>query len=160
MLKRRAASRFPLPASRFPLPASRFPLPASRFPLLPPDRRFLGPARVLIALAERFPRLLQRVVVVGFLVSSDPGPVQSFGRCVGVGKPIDDLTKPLLGLLPILTCELDLRSAEHELRQKIVIGKKSFDAVTLDTVRVELEDGRRPGSVVLVAVPFEECRVR
>src|SRR3954470_15294588 len=80
-----------------------------------PDRGFLGPARGLIPIPERFGGLFQEFVVVGRLVGRHTGPVQRLGRSIGAWEFLDDLAEASLGLIPFFLRERDLGATEHQL---------------------------------------------
>src|SRR5881394_3318675 len=111
---------------------------------LRPDRRFLGPGAVSVAILERGARGLQKLRVARSLVRRYTGPVQSLCRRVGLGQALDDLAIALLRLAPLAAVECDASPSQHELAEKIVGRQKALDPVMLDAFLIEREDDRRP----------------
>ena len=56
----------------------------------------------------------------------------------------DDAMEAPFGFRPVLAPERVVREPQHELREQVLGGQEAFDAMTLDALRIDLEDRRRP----------------
>jgi hypothetical protein len=116
-----------------------------------PDRGFPGPLAPGIPLPEYLSGGLQLVGLVRGLVPGHSGPVAALGRGTGLGMTLADAVEALLCGPEVLMLEGQLAQTEFQLGQKVVDRKEAFDAVPLDTLRIEEELGRRPEGLE----PFE-----
>src|SRR2546427_7465253 len=114
---------------------------------------------VLILVRERARGLLQRRAVARRLVRSDARPIERLRRGIGIRQLLDDLPEAPLGFSPLLFLEGHPRTAKHQLRQEVIGRQKAFDAMVFDPIGIELQDRRRPRSLVAFAVPLELLRV-
>src|SRR4030088_2980889 len=94
--------------------------------MLRPDRCLLCPARALVSRRERLRGFLERRCIVARFVFRYPRPVKGFRRCVRLRPLLHDLAESLLRLSPPSLLEVHLRSAEHQLPQKIIERQKTF----------------------------------
>src|SRR5207248_5396348 len=120
-----------------------------------PDRCLLRPGAVAIPAAEGRRRLLEGARVSRRLVARDACPVERLVRGVGLPESVDDLAKLTLGVLPLLRLEGALAEAELQLGEEIISLEKSLHAVLFDSVRVQLQDRRRPLCAISLPEPLE-----
>src|SRR6266850_7872992 len=109
-----------------------------------PHRRLLRPRAVLIPLGKRAAGRLERRRIPRCLIRRDTRPVQRFGRCIGPRELLHDFAEPALGLGPLLLGKRQLRSSQHQLRQQVIRGKETLNAVLRDAVRIEQQNRRGP----------------
>src|SRR5207253_3780050 len=102
------------------------------------------PGALAISAPERRGRFLEGAGVAARLVARHPCPVQRLRCAVGLPESIDDLAKLTLGFLPSLRLEGALAETELQLGEEIRSLEKSFHAVRLRSVRIQLEDRRGP----------------
>ena len=72
---------------------------------------------------------------------------------------IDYLVEPAFSFFPLLSLERSLSQPELELRQEIVGGDESLDAMALSAVGVQLENRRGPVCLVALAEALKVGRV-
>src|SRR2546421_6241806 len=129
--------------------------PSSSFP----DRGLFRPGAVAIPASERRGRFLEGAGVAARLVARHSCPVQRPRCAVGLPEPIDDLAKLTLGFLPSLRLEGALAETELQLGEEIRSLEKSFHAVLLRSVRIQLEDRRGPLRAVTLTESLEVGRL-
>jgi hypothetical protein len=109
-----------------------------------PDRCFLRPGALSVALLELFSGIVQSRGIAAAFVLGHASPVESLGCGIAFGQRLDDVAEAPLGFIPLLPRKGRVSKSKLELGQKIVSGKEAFEAVALGPVRVKDDDRRRP----------------
>src|SRR6266545_4844425 len=109
-----------------------------------PHRRLLRPSAVLIPRRERAAGRFERRRIARRLVRCDTCPVQRLRRRIGLRELLHDFPEAPLRVSPPLLGKSQLRPAQHQLREQVISGKETFNAVPLDAVGIEQQNRRGP----------------
>jgi len=131
-----------------------------------PRQTLQRPLIVGIFRSQLYGYLAQNGVIICSFVMAHAEPVDRLGRHGRVRIILSHAGKNLLGVGPFLVHESHTSQTHFQTRAKPILWQIAFDAITLDTIRIHDEDGRRPKRVeameprrVLFDVSFERHKI-
>ena len=112
-----------------------------------PRQALQRPLIIGIFRPQLYAYLAQHRVIVRRFVMAHATPVDRFSSKGGVGVGLADVGINLFGVGPFLVHERHASQIHFQTSAKPILWQVTFDAVTLHTIGVQNENGRRPKCV-------------